>query len=343
MKETRRVNLWLLISTITLGGTLLAALIGGLAARVLNIATGSLALLWILLAVALIIALVMTVVTRMILMPITRLGKAMQRVADGDFSVRLECGRNIGEVVDIYHNFNLMARQLGATETLQSDFISNVSHEFKTPINAIEGYAMLLQGAPAAEADQCVEKILLNTRRLSDLVGSILLLSKVQNHALPLKRNEYRLDEQIRQSIVLLEPDWGKKENEFDVSLDEISICANEALMLHVWNNLIGNAIKFGPQCGLIRMRLRRSAGKIIFTIEDSGPGIPEDEQALIFGKFYQGDTSHKSEGNGLGLALVKRILLIENGEIAVENLPVCGCRFTVTLPDESAGRERNA
>ena len=343
MKETRRVNLWLLISAITLGGTLLAALIGALAARVLNIATGSLALLWILLAVALIIALVMTVVTRMILMPITRLGKAMQRVADGDFSVRLECGRNIGEVVDIYHNFNLMARQLGVTETLQSDFISNVSHEFKTPINAIEGYAMLLQGAPAAEADKCVEKILLNTRRLSDLVGSILLLSKVQNHALPLKRNEYRLDEQIRQSIVLLEPDWGKKENEFDVSLDEISICANEALMLHVWNNLIGNAIKFGPQRGLIRMRLRRNAGKIAFTIEDSGPGIPEDEQTLIFGKFYQGDTSHKSEGNGLGLALVKRILLIENGEIAVENLPVCGCRFTVTLPDESAGKERNA
>ena len=343
MKETRRVNLWLLISAITLGGTLLAALIGALAARVLNIATGSLALLWILLAVALIIALVMTVVTRMILLPITRLGKAMQRVADGDFSVRLECGRNIGEVVDIYHNFNLMARQLGATETLQSDFISNVSHEFKTPINAIEGYAMLLQGAPAGEADQCVEKILLNTRRLSDLVGSILLLSKVQNHALPLKRNEYRLDEQIRQTILLLEPDWGKKESEFDVSLDEISICANEALMLHVWNNLIGNAIKFGPERGLIRMRLRRSAGKIVFTIEDSGPGIPVDEQTLIFGKFYQGDTSHKSEGNGLGLALVKRILLIENGEIAVENLPVCGCRFTVTLPDESAGRERNA
>ena len=245
--------------------------------------------------------------------------------------------------MDIYHNFNLMARQLGATETLQSDFISNVSHEFKTPINAIEGYAMLLQGAPAGEADQCVEKILLNTRRLSDLVGSILLLSKVQNHALPLKRNEYRLDEQIRQSILLLEPDWGKKESEFDVSLDEISICANEALMLHVWNNLIGNAIKFGPERGLIRMRLRRSAGKIVFTIEDSGPGIPVDEQTLIFGKFYQGDTSHKSEGNGLGLALVKRILLIENGEIAVENLPVCGCRFTVTLPDESAGRERNA
>ena len=334
MKESRRINLWLLISVITLGGTLLAALIGALTARFLNIDTGSLALLWILLAVGLVIALVMTVVTRMILLPITRLGKAMQRVADGDFSVSLECGRNIGEVVDIYHNFNLMVRQLGATETLQSDFISNVSHEFKTPINAIEGYAMLLQGAPAGEAEECIGKILLNTRRLSDLVGSILLLSKVQNHALPLKKSQYQLDEQIRQSIVLLEPDWSKKETEFDVSLDEIRINANEALMLHVWNNLIGNAIKFGPERGLIRMRLRRDAGKIIFTIEDSGPGIPEDEQTLIFGKFYQGDTSHKSEGNGLGLALVKRILLIENGEIRVENLADCGCRFTVTLPE---------
>lgn len=334
MKESRRINLWLLISAITLGGTLLAALIGALTARFLNIDTGSLALLWILLAVGLVIALVMTVVTRMILLPITRLGTAMQRVADGDFSVSLECGRNIGEVVDIYHNFNLMVRQLGATETLQSDFISNVSHEFKTPINAIEGYAMLLQGAPAGEAEECIDKILFNTRRLSDLVGSILLLSKVQNHALPLKKSRYRLDEQIRQSIVLLEPDWSKKETEFDVSLDEIHINANEALMLHVWNNLIGNAIKFGPERGLVRMRLRRDAGKIIFTIEDSGPGILEEEQALIFGKFYQGDTSHKSEGNGLGLALVKRILLIENGEIKVENLADCGCRFTVTLPE---------
>ena len=334
MKESRRINLWLLISAITLGGTLLAALIGALTARFLNIDTGSLALLWILLAVGLVIALVMTVVTRMILLPITRLGTAMQRVADGDFSVSLECGRNIGEVVDIYHNFNLMVRQLGATETLQSDFISNVSHEFKTPINAIEGYAMLLQGAPAGEAEECIGKILFNTRRLSDLVGSILLLSKVQNHALPLKKSRYRLDEQIRQSIVLFEPDWSKKETEFDVSLDEIYINANEALMLHVWNNLIGNAIKFGPERGLVRMRLRRDAGKIIFTIEDSGPGIPEEEQALIFGKFYQGDTSHKSEGNGLGLALVKRILLIENGEIKVENLADCGCRFTVTLPE---------
>lgn len=334
MKESRRINLWLLISAITLGGTLLAALIGALTARFLNIDTGSLALLWILLAVGLVIALVMTVVTRMILLPITRLGTAMQRVADGDFSVSLECGRNIGEVVDIYHNFNLMVRQLGATETLQSDFISNVSHEFKTPINAIEGYAMLLQGAPAGEAEECIGKILFNTRRLSDLVGSILLLSKVQNHALPLKKSRYRLDEQIRQSIVLLEPDWSKKETEFDVSLDEIHINANETLMLHVWNNLIGNAIKFGPERGLIRMRLRRDAGKIIFTIEDSGPGIPEEEQTLIFGKFYQGDTSHKSEGNGLGLALVKRILLIENGEIKVENLADCGCRFTVTLPE---------
>lgn len=334
MKESRRINLWLLVSAITLGGTLLAALIGALTARFLNIDTGSLALLWILLAVGLVIALVMTVVTRMILLPITRLGTAMQRVADGDFSISLECGRNIGEVLDIYHNFNLMVRQLGATETLQSDFISNVSHEFKTPINAIEGYAMLLQGAPASEAEECIGKILFNTRRLSDLVGSILLLSKVQNHALPLKKSRYRLDEQIRQSIVLLEPDWSKKETEFDVSLDEIYINANEALMLHVWNNLIGNAIKFGPERGLVRMRLRRDAGKIIFTIEDSGPGIPEEEQALIFGKFYQGDTSHKSEGNGLGLALVKRILLIENGEIKVENLADCGCRFTVTLPE---------
>ena len=178
-----------------------------------------------------------------------------------------------------------------------------------------------------------VEKILFNTRRLSELVGNILLLSKVDNQTFPSKNARYRLDEQIRKTIVLLEPNWSAKEIDFDVDLAEVEYTGNESLMLHVWSNLIGNAIKFDPYGGMIRMRLASADGQIIYTIEDNGPGIDEEAQKHIFDKFYQSDSSHKEEGNGLGLALVKRILDNCGGNIVVENLPIAGCRFTVTLP----------
>lgn len=268
--------------------------------------------------------------------PFKKLMTAMEQVADGDFSVRLEEQSSSKEVMEIYTGFNMMAHELGATEMLQSDFVSNVSHEFKTPINAIEGYSMLLQGSDNLSPDQeiYVEKILFNTHRLSSLVSSILLLSKLENQQIPTNRTPYRLDEQIRQSIVAKEPEWEKKDIEFDVEMDSIEYIGNEPMMRHVWDNLIGNAIKFDPQCGIIRMRLAKKDGGILFTIEDSGPGLSEEALKHIYDKFYQADSSHKEEGNGLGLALVKRILTLENGSIQAENLSGGGCRFTVLLQD---------
>lgn len=268
---------------------------------------------------------------------ITKLSRSMSQVAKGDFTIRLKTGSMIREVQDIYHSFNLMTQELGATEILQTDFVSNVSHEFKTPINAIEGYATLLQDPTQSdeEREKCVEKILFNTRRLSELVGNILLLSKVDNQAIQGGRTTYRLDEQIRQSIVMLEPKWAEKDIDFDVDLESIEYTGNEGMMMHVWNNLIGNAIKFDSQDGYIGMRLLRDAeGKIIFTIEDDGPGIPDEAKNHIFDKFYQSDSSHKAEGNGLGLALVKRILDSCGGTVEVENVATGGCRFIVTLPE---------
>jgi len=264
--------------------------------------------------------------------PITRLGEAMQQVAGGNFDVRLDTNHSFPEIRQIYTNFNLMARELGATEILQTDFVSNVSHEFKTPINAIEGYATLLQEEDEEGRRLCTEKILLNTGRLSRLVGDILLLSKVDNQAIRARESTFRLDEQIRQSIVLLEPKWAQKDIEFDVSLQRMDYTGCESMLVHIWDNLLDNAIKFSPRGGLIAVSLCHWEEKVMFTVEDRGPGIPEDAVAHIFDRFYQSETSHREEGSGLGLALVKHILNACEGTVQVENLHQ-GCRFTVILP----------
>lgn len=267
--------------------------------------------------------------------PISRLGEAMGDVAGGDFHTKLETTSRFQEIQEIYGDFNRMIQELESTEILQTDFVTNVSHEFKTPINAIEGYAMLLQGSGQSETEQqqYIDKILSNTRRLSDLVGNILLLSKIDNQAIQSRQTRYRLDEQIRRSILLLEPKWVKKEIDFDVELQEINYKGNESLLLHVWNNLLDNAIKFNPVGGRIRMRLEEEQQWICFTIEDQGPGISQAAKKHIFDRFYQSDSSHREEGNGLGLALVRQILDTCGGRIAVDNLESGGCVFTVKLP----------
>lgn len=266
--------------------------------------------------------------------PIKKLRFAMDQVADGDFSVRLEEKSTSKEIMEIYTGFNLMANELSSIEILQSDFVSNVSHEFKTPINAIEGYSTLLQGSENLDEDQkkYVDKILFNTQRLATLVGSILLLSKLENQQIPTNQTAYRLDEQIRQSLVALEPAWAKKDIELDVELDRVTYLGNEPMVRHVWDNLISNAVKFSPQGGTVKLRLSKKTRKLKFTVEDQGPGLSEEAQKHIFDKFYQEDSSHKQEGSGLGLALAKRIVSIEKGQITAENIPEGGCRFTVTL-----------
>ena len=277
------------------------------------------------------------IMSRFFLRPVTRMGRAMERVSAGDFTVRLDNPGALGEMRDSYAHFNTMTRALAATETMQSDFISNVSHEFKTPINAIEGYAMLMQDAgndPALQREYA-DKILLSTRRLSELVNNILLLSKVDNQTMPLEKHPYRLDEQLRRAILLLERKWTQKQIEWDVDMDEATYTGNESLMLHVWVNLLDNAIKFDPVGGEIRLRLHCESTCIRITVSDNGPGIPKDQQSAIFERFYQADGSHKSEGNGLGLALARRIVRMCGGEISVSSEPGKGSCFTVELPRE--------
>lgn len=182
------------------------------------------------------------------------------------------------------------------------------------------------------EQEQYINKILFNTRRLSHLAGNILLLSKIEHQSIQTRQNWYRLDEQIRQSIVMMEPKWSEKEIEFDVDMMDVEYLGNENLICHVWDNLLSNAIKFSPCGGTIYIRMMPEGEKIRFSIENEGPQISEYSMKHIFDKFYQGDSSHKQEGNGLGLALVKQILNLCMGTVSVENIPGSGCRFTVIL-----------
>ncbi len=266
--------------------------------------------------------------------PIQKLRQGMETVADGNFDVQLDTKSVSKEIKELLAGFNMMTQELQSMEILQTNFVSNVSHEFKTPINAIEGYTTLLQNTDNIDPveNEYIEKILFNTRRLSSLVSNILLLSKLENQTIQTNRERYRLDEQIREAIVASEALWEPKNIEFDVELEEIVYYGSENLMHHVWNNLLTNAIKFSPDGGLVTLRLWSEEGRILFYIGDEGPGISQEAKKRIFDKFYQADTSHKEEGNGLGLPLVKRILAIAGGSIAVENNPGRGCRFTVTL-----------
>ena len=272
---------------------------------------------------------------RFFLVPIEKLNGGMDKVTKGDFNFRLEKDKVVvREFRNMYDNFNLMVAELRSMETVQADFVANVSHEFKTPINAIEGYSMLLQGSGEISDEQrlYIEKILFNTKRLSDLVGNILLLAKLDNQSIQKQATVFRLDEQVRHAIMLHELKWTEKEIDLDVELDEVSYCGTEDFLLHVWSNLLGNAIKFSPQGGKISVRLQNVGGEILFSVADEGPGIPEEAKNHIFNKFYQGDSAHKEKGNGLGLALAKRIIDINKGAIGVENLPNKGCKFIVIL-----------
>ena len=273
--------------------------------------------------------------SRQFFKPIRRMAKAMEQIADGDYTVRLEIDGRAKEVLEVYSGFNMMAQELQATEILQTDFVSNVSHEFKTPISAIEGYATLLCGSEDLTAQDRLyaDKILLNTGRLSSLAGSILLLSRLENQQIPVGRTRFRLDEQIRQSIAQLEPAWEQKQTQFEVELPRAEHTGNEAMLHHVWDNLLSNAIKFGPVGGTVTLCLQETDTDLCVTVDDQGPGIPTEALHHVFDKFYQADSSHRQEGNGLGLALVKRIIMLENGTVSAENLPEGGCRFLIRLP----------
>ena len=227
-----------------------------------------------------------------------------------------------------------MVKELDSVEIMRNDFIADVSHEFKTPLSAITGYATLLQDSELTEEEknEYIRKIFFNIEKLNDLTDNILRLSKMEHQQFLDTPVKFRLDEQLREAMVLLEPKWSAKNLELDLELPEVVFVGHSSLLFTVWTNLIGNAIKYTDNGGTVSVLLSEEKESVRITVRDNGIGMSEETKAHIFDKFYQGDTSRKSQGNGLGLAICKEIVKKCDGEILVESTPGEGSEFEVVL-----------
>ena len=283
---------------------------------------------------ALISLCITTVISHHFLRHIQDLVHALEQVSAGNFDVRLKENDIWYEVREMNLNFNKMVKELNSIETLQSDFIQNVSHEIKTPLAAIEGYAALLSASTRDEQNKLyAEQILKSSQQLSTLTGNILKLSKLENQSIISEKKTFSLDEQIRQAVLSLEPIWSAKNIDIDLDLPEISFYGNEDLIFQIWTNLISNGIKFTPSGGLVSVKMTAEDSFVNVVVADNGIGMTEEVQKHIFDKFYQAEGSRSMEGNGLGLTLVKKILSLCGGTIEVTSQPDLGSKFTVKLP----------
>ena len=269
------------------------------------------------------------------LKPMNDLTVAMRAVSQGDFAVRVDAEDVSGDMGELVSSFNDMAAELGSLEMFRKDFINNFSHEFKTPIVSIRGFAKQLERDDLTDDQrrEYLDIIVSESDRLANMASNVLLLSRLENQNIVTDRAVFRLDEQIRRCILLLEKQWTEKDLELDVDLEELSYNGNEEMMNHIWVNLMSNAIKFSPRGGPLRVSLKREEGAAVARVRDRGTGMDAQTRARVFEKFYQGDTAHTTEGNGLGLSLVRRIVDLCGGTIEVNSTPGEGSEFTVRLP----------
>ncbi|MBQ3081173.1 MAG: HAMP domain-containing histidine kinase [Clostridia bacterium] len=275
-------------------------------------------------------------VNRFFIVPIRKLADATKKVAAGDFTVRVPDANTSNELGALVDGFNSMVGELGNTELFRMDFISNFSHEFKTPITSIRGFAKeLLYDAHITEEQrrEYLTIIADEAERLSNMATDVLLLTNLEHTQYVSTTRSFSLDEQIRRSLLLLEKSWTEKELEPDIELESINYNFDEELMSHLWINLLSNAVKFSPVGGRLGVSLKREADCINVTVSDEGCGIPAENIDRIFDRFYQADSSHKSEGNGLGLTLCRRIAELCGGRITVRSELGRGTEFKVTLP----------
>ena len=270
--------------------------------------------------------------------PVKKIISAAEKIMQGDFSVRIPLPvshDSMDEFQEISCYFNRMAEELSGLETLRTDFIANVSHELKTPLAVMQNYGTMLRqtGLPEEKRMEYAKAITDASRRLADLITNILKLNKLENQQIYPQAEEYDLSEQLCQSLLQFENIWEKKDISIETELAEgVCIHADEELLSLVWNNLLSNAFKFTPEKGTVSLSLTADDREAVVTISDTGCGMKPENGAHIFEKFYQEDTSHATQGNGLGLALVKRVMDIIHGEIDVKSILGEGSTFIVKI-----------
>ena len=270
--------------------------------------------------------------------PVKRIISAAEKIMNGEFSTRIELFPGIYDTDGfntIIRYFNKMAEELSGTETLRTDFIANVSHELKTPLAVIQNYGTMLQkpGLPEEKRLEYAKSITDASRRLADLITNILKLNKLENQQIFPEQQTYNLGEQLCECLLNFESTWEKKEIEIDTNIEEeIFVESDAELLTLVWNNLFSNAMKFTEQGGSVSLELKSDGEWAVVRITDTGCGISPKVGKHIFEKFYQGDTSHATQGNGLGLALVKRVVDIVGGDISVSSEVGKGTTFTVKI-----------
>ena len=292
--------------------------------------------LWILALMSVVIGTVLGyLMSRLIIIPITEISEASKQVVQGNFEVVLHNRSRMREVSELTQNFSTMVHQLSQTQMLRDDFVSNVSHEFKTPLATIEGSAVLLQSKSISEERRaaCISKIINSTKRLSAMTGNILMLSRLDHGQVDEEFAPFNLSEQIRQGILAFEGQWTRRKIDISVALDEVMLQGNQSLLAQVWQNLLSNALKFTDDGGCIEVSLRCEEGRAIVCVSDNGCGMDEEVCSRAFERFFQGETSRSGEGNGLGLALVKRIVKMHKGSVSVQSVPGEGSTFTLELP----------
>ena len=270
-------------------------------------------------------------VGKIIIKPIKKMIKAIEKISKGNFDIELENNRK-DEIGILISSFNTMARELRSIEILRNDFISDISHELRTPLTSIEGYTKLLRDCSEEDKIEYVDIIMDETKRLSILTTNILTLNQIDNQNISVSMESFVIDEQIRKAILILGDKWLYKDIELEIDLESVKYRGNQSLMYQVWINLIDNAIKFSPKGEVIKIRLYEEQGNIIFSIKDNGVGISKENQKKIFEKFYKGDKSRNTDGNGLGLSITKRIIEIHKGEILLESDMDIGTNITVKL-----------
>ena len=278
------------------------------------------------------------ILLRRILSPLVELSNKSILVAKGDFNIKVLEESSLPELQELLQNFNIMVKELSKVETLSNDFISNVSHEFKTPLAIIRSNVNILENTTLTEEEKksCLKKINVSTEKLSSLISNVLKLSKLDNQTISLVNTPFRLDEQIRKSILNHSLQLEEKNIELDLNLDECIIDADEEFLAPVWDNLISNAIKFSSNNGIIGIDLKTLDNKDIkVVIWDNGIGMTEETQKHVFDRFYQGETSHIKEGNGLGMAIVAKILKVYNASITCESKLSKGTRFIITFKND--------